>query len=1388
MTVNDKHRKPSDMQRSISLLLVIAMLATIFVVSPFSVSAADPVYVEFSSGAVLLDSSYSGKNVLIKNGVFSVTVSGATNVNIIFESVTMDRRYASDTNRTVPNLYNVSQKLSWGNTAQTCPLLLTNNASATVAFRGVNNFYAGTNGCTVNSSNGYTKVQTGGGFAGIQVDSGSTLTIAQSGGTLNVHGGYWVDADNSNNVPNTSLYENDGNGYGWPSGAQTDLSGGAGIGGGAAWNTTTSASQNYTAGTPGTIIINGGNINAHGGHQAAGIGGGLNSAATSTSITINGGNVVAYGGRWAPGIGDGDSLQNNWTTKCTDSYSIVLNGGTIQATGGVNCPGIGTTDEVSANQPRKDTSGLTIYLKGGEITARSGYPNKFNPKGTTGYTGKDAAAAIGAGNNTNMHSNSIHVSSAAKIIASGFGHYSVTENGVNHETLPTVNIDSDSYAFLGRFPELTSHTERPFELFEAQRFDVVIGDKTYQYVKYVTQPANGSAGEIYYYCPEAPDNQWLKKAGADGTIDNASDVSLDSITALETKIEELMLTLYVDGNSVKIGEIISPAHFRSIALTLPNPEEHGGIYALKIPTDALYGYHGTATLPTVGYVVITIGAQEQGVLSGEIAYPGKLNIKADAVSETFTDLDIYRDESHTDGRDGLIGDKFMENMFAYRVYIESTDKAAYLYAKFAPNDTTSVSLEELSGAHLDVDSATGIVTATINMTDLTEKVIRLKKTDTVTVDGKAETLHSVVYKITIVKKAEYKIELNPLDKIYDGMAVKPSVKRLYDNLELKHEETENLPTENLTVTPPATLSQYEGGSYGYSQGGNRVLNFSLSYSQTQNGNGMDYVVTVNVTGQSNTTVTSDSNTFTFHVQPSKDGSAPTVTGDNLDKAIASYSYWWNNYTFYLRAKDGKLTIDRNNTNSFPLFELSAGNPTVTTHATDNKTAAKAAANAAFAAGEVMGQWSYTDTITKTLNGSVTANLFKTTYSSGANNSVSAGIDQTDYIYEHTTSVSGTYTLTSEDIIPTEAELNSVEYTYYRQDGTAWTPIGAAPKDAGTYKVSAKIAAVSYNATSETQFTISKRKVTVNRIEHPLTYVSSAEYAGWTETGTTHPVEKPGRIFLNNVISGDDLSATAVSIFYNDITIGYKADKITLEGITLSGASAHNYETAATQRVFGQISYKLDQAIFKKKPGMPWDKFYPVDSKDPVNPGSADYHSPVTDIGGNKVYDTHGDHVYARTENTGEDQSIYAVDIEFGAMYFSYSKSQWNPNTMTYEELADESRWTGFEGGNNCVTVINRSNRAVYYAPNVRIDFLHSAIGNSTTGIKANFYDTNADTGTIITGIKRELSAATAGNTATLGTASSQTCYIRLSGVPQLAESDQFTVVGGVTVTLSRTNE
>ena len=266
------------------------------------------------------------------------------------------------------------------------------------------------------------------------------------------------------------------------------------------------------------------------------------------------------------------------------------------------------------------------------------------------------------------------------------------------------------------------------------------------------------------------------------------------------------------------------------------------------------------------------------------------------------------------------------------------------------------------------------------------------------------------------------------------------------------------------------------------------------------------------------------------------------------------------------------------------------------------------------------------------------------------------------------------------------------------------------------------------------------------------------------------------------MSGDTVSANAVSVFYNDISVGYAVDKITLTGITLTGAAVGNYETAETQTVFGQISYALDSVIFRRiTSGGSWYKFYPVDSASPVDGTTADYHSPID----NGVYDAHCDYVYARTENKGSGQSVYAVDIEFGAMSFSYSKSLWNPNTMVYEEQTGQSRWTGFDGVGNRVTVTNRSNSVVYYTANARIDFLHSAVGGGTVGITASLRAYNSPSATERTGIKQELAAAAAGNSRALGTAAAGSCYVILSGVPQLSDSDRFTAVGNVTVTISR---
>ena len=1150
--------------RLLTVLLAVSVLLTAIAAFPIPAVAEDADYT-FSSGAVLLDSSYGGKNVLIQNGVFSVTVNGATNVNIIFEGVTIDRRYDTDRTsgtRTVTGLYAVSRSLGW-TYAQTCPLLITGNSTATVAFRGMNTFYAGTNRCTLNN-NSYTPVQSGGGFAGIQVDRGSTLTIAQSNGVINAYGGFYVPGDNS---------ENSSYGYNAPTGAtQNHLAGGAGIGGGVAGGTTDSASSGYTAGTPGTIIINGSTINAYGGHEAAGIGGGVNGAATATSITINGGTVNAYGGRWAAGIGDGDSLQNAWTTCYTDHYSVNIKGGVVNAVGGVGCPGIGSTDQVSNGQARVSTSGLEIRIEAGTVTARSGYPDKFDPNGSTAYAGSDAAAAIGAGNNTNMEANSIHIStSTAQVIASGFGHYSVTENGTSYDETPKVVIDRDGYVFLGRAPEIVSASPRTFVLYEAQRFEKVLSSEgvegVYQFLKYVTQPADGGEGEIYYFCADAPDGKRFLKAGTDGTIENATELKYNSLEEAEAGMDNLLLTLWVDEKSVKIGEVEVPGHFRSVAVTLPKPEEHGGIYALTVPTDALYGYTGSVALPKSGRATITIGAQEAGVISGEIAYPSKLNLKLDSVSEGLEDLDIYRDGMHNDGTNGLIGERFSTNLFAYVVYIENDDTRAYIYAKYAVDYGVECKVEgigEIENLNAFVSSdGFWIVTGELDMTGVVSKTVRLKKTDTMTAAGTDNTLNSVIYKLTVVKRSVFTLQLNELNKVYDGAAV-----------------------------------------------------------------------------------------------------SPRIVG-------------------------------------------------ITAAETDLPT-------------------------------------------------------------------------------PTEEELESATFTFQHINGDTSTDLGTnAPKNVGEYYVIAQIRAETYVAHTTVRFSITPKTLTVSRIQNQLTYVSAAEYENWRKDDQTeHTISDPGTLYLNGVVAGDKVEVSAERVYYNDISIGYGTTKITLEGVTLAGDDVDNYIIDSEQKVFGQINYTLDGAIFRREDGTNedgtkknWDKFYPIDSKDPVDKDSADYHSPANAAG---VYDSHREYVYARTENHGKNESVYAVDIEFGSMYFTFSRSQWNPDSMVYEELQGESRWSGFDGANNRVTIKNRSNTEVSYTANCKIDFLHSGTGDGTTGIKGAFYPQNTATATSeITGKAQPVAAATAGDETKTGSPGIANCYIILSGVPQLGDSNYYTVVGNVTVSISR---
>ena len=85
----------------------------------------------------------------------------------------------------------------------------------------------------------------------------------------------------------------------------------------------------------GKIQIYGGTVQAQGGSNAAGIGGGGENS-TLTGLEIYGGTVSATGGSGGAGIG---CYQGNGTV----AGALVVRGGKIQAVGGANAPGIGGT-------------------------------------------------------------------------------------------------------------------------------------------------------------------------------------------------------------------------------------------------------------------------------------------------------------------------------------------------------------------------------------------------------------------------------------------------------------------------------------------------------------------------------------------------------------------------------------------------------------------------------------------------------------------------------------------------------------------------------------------------------------------------------------------------------------------------------------------------------------------------------------------------------------------------------------------------------------------------------------------------------------------------------------------------------------------------------------
>jgi len=169
---------------------------------------------------------------------------------------------------------------------------------------------------------------------------------------------------------------------------------GAGIGGG--------SNAARGGGSGGNITINGGIVNANGGAQAAGIGGGgFAPGGSGGNITINGGTVTATGGADGAGIGGGAV----GTTGNRGGGNIIINSGTIEANGGIQAAGIGSGGSagISAGQSITINNGTVIANGGNEAAGIgggircSGGTIIIGGGNVTANGGNDGGAGIGGG-------------------------------------------------------------------------------------------------------------------------------------------------------------------------------------------------------------------------------------------------------------------------------------------------------------------------------------------------------------------------------------------------------------------------------------------------------------------------------------------------------------------------------------------------------------------------------------------------------------------------------------------------------------------------------------------------------------------------------------------------------------------------------------------------------------------------------------------------------------------------------------------------------------------------------------------------------------------------------------------------------------------------------
>lgn len=1128
----------------------------------------------------------------------------------------------------------------------------------------------------------------------------------------------------------------------------------AGIGG--AVNGALTAVKITINGDPATTVNNKTIVNAIGSFFAAGIGEGDSVPSHESSaftnpyeLEINGGVVTARGGYKAAGIGTTDEISDNNSGE-TSGLSIALNGGDITAISGRAADNNRATAAIGAGDGT-DMEPYSITIAEGTIVKATSFSKyAISNIGTSQSTVPQTVVDPNTYMYLAYYTRTEGVSSSSKrtfelhqikrterndfmIVAATSDEVLDTENGVPAK--PT------EYVYFG-------YDEVNKEFYLVNHLGQVIADQ-------------GTKCAAFYLTAEKVNG--TMKYNAAGTDENGNTVLLQSIDAykdLAQKIQALSenshLSYYFVTPSMKKFEV--PADYTAVAMTLYPPEDFGGRYIFHIPitNDDVYAViEKMSSGESSGK--ITADVDPHFIMGDPIKPDQTPSVTPDKVSAELTNLTVTSGTGEgTKTHLGLGED--VEQIFApgtksYKIWLPvgTTSFTVSPMWSAANNTTYTVTVRQDNGTKENIASG---ATKTFNIS--TDQVINvwIEKKD-------SNATNSIVYKLTVRVKAKYTIFPKDLNKMYDGMTVIPGYDLMITGTErtpaYKYSYPEKRPT---TETKPefsnigykvdsdkhqrTTISVQTGTNYwGQAENTNVYYRVSASVPNSKD----QVVVTVQFYSGNSTNTPSGTATVTYKFE---NGTLTATQGGDTSVTISRNSY-------NISLANDVLTIGYDPYTPSAIYSYSyTKNPTGTSTYDQAVLEARASGKSAL---ENSDDTSAVGTANYEINQTIQHTAIISTLA--ANNVCKATITATETIEEEgTVSVTVTrdgYEGDVTDLLTGE----TITYTYTQTHDAAGNDIAdvqleKAPKDAGQYEVKAVVNATEFEANGSRDFTISKRPITIIGIENWRYYLKTVPNNPENTTipitpgtGTDETKFYSGQIRLDGVVehaSGeiDAVTPTYTSMYFVNSVVGnLVSDKIAVyatlneEGVnanyTFAGYPANgDYKPGSpsgNQYVFyvpGQVTYDVDGAMFgygdmtdNGTADFLWYKYYPVidDWKDPTklesylkfpNDPRIDYHSPNSQ--------SHAEHIYVRTVNKGVEEARYAVDITFGSMIFQYTKTIWNVNTLTYDNLdgedGDVSVWvdptvSGFAHKlkltSGDVLIENRSNREISFKATATIN-------------------------------------------------------------------------------------